>query len=123
MSDTQQLIVALQLQNEWYLRNFERAQQQTDRRFRMMEQRTQRAARTMQSSMANAFAGINREASTLGKTFTGALAAFASARGAQALLDSSTRITNALKVAGLEGERLTSVYDALFASPRRQRRA
>lgn len=37
-------------------------------------------------------------------------------REAQGLIDSATRIDNALKVAGLSGEQLTEVYDRLFVS-------
>lgn len=48
----------------------------------------------------------------LGAVFAGV----ASVRGAQQLIDTSTRIDNALKVAGLSGDQLTKVYDALFVS-------
>jgi tape measure domain-containing protein len=49
----------------------------------------------------------------------GPLAAAASLRGAQELIDSATRIRNALRVAGLEGSALDDVYKQLFASAQR----
>mgnify|MGYP001143553318 CR=1 FL=1 len=52
----------------------------------------------------------------LGKGMVGALAAAFSVREAQKFIDTATRIDNALKVAGLSGEQLTKVYDALFVS-------
>lgn len=58
------------------------------------------------------FAGVNASASGMLK---GLVAAF-SIREATRLIDTSTRIDNALKVAGLSGAELTKVYDALFVS-------
>ena len=51
----------------------------------------------------------------LAAAFGGALAL----RGAQQLVDASTRIENSLKVVGLAGEELTRVYDDLFKSAQR----
>lgn len=68
----------------------------------------------------NHFSGMGRKIesslSGFGRGFLGTLAAGFSARGVQQLLDSATRIRNALRVAGLEGEELSRVYDRLFAS-------
>ena len=52
----------------------------------------------------------------------GMVSAFAggiSLRGAQDLVDTATRIDNALKVSGLSGEALTAVYENLFAAAQR----
>ncbi|YBV97385.1 tape measure protein [Phyllobacteriaceae bacterium JZ32] len=49
----------------------------------------------------------------------GALAAGFSAQKVQQLIDSATRIQNALKVAGLSGDELATVYDRLFQSAQR----
>jgi tape measure domain-containing protein len=69
------------------------------------------------------FAAMNRNVSTnfsgLGRTIAGAFAGAAALRGAQTLIDASTRIENALKVAGLSGQALTDVYDELFTSAQR----
>ncbi len=58
----------------------------------------------------------------IGGALRGTALAFAggfSVEGAERLLDTSTRIRNALRVAGLEGQSLTKVYDALYQSARR----
>ncbi|HWM82944.1 MAG TPA: tape measure protein [Pseudolabrys sp.] len=52
----------------------------------------------------------------LGKRVSAGLAGAFSIREAQRLIDSATRIDNALKVAGLSGEELSKVYDGLFRS-------
>lgn len=49
----------------------------------------------------------------------GFFAGSAALRGFQDLLDAGTRVTNSLRVAGLEGEELTEVYNALLASAQR----
>lgn len=59
---------------------------------------------------------VNGTFAGLGKGLFGGLAAAFSVREAQKLIDTATRIDNALKVAGLSGEQLSKVYDALFAS-------
>lgn len=83
-----------------------------------------------QSQMAKALATTNSTTrkvesrfAAMNKSVTanfGALAAgfvgAAAIRGAQQLIDASTRIENSLKVAGLAGEQLTRVYDNLFVS-------
>ncbi|HEV7286286.1 MAG TPA: tape measure protein [Kaistia sp.] len=48
--------------------------------------------------------------------FAGAFAGTAVLRGTQQLIDANTRVTNSLKVAGLEGDALKTTYDALFVS-------
>jgi tape measure domain-containing protein len=63
----------------------------------------------------NIAAGASNIAGVVGKAFAGA----AALRGAQVLIDASTRIENSLKVAGLAGEELTRVYDTLFTSAQR----
>lgn len=62
-----------------------------------------------------AFVGVGRAAKGL---FAGLTAAF-TLREAQSLIDTSTRIQNSLKIAGLEGAELTRVYDRLFDSAQR----
>lgn len=69
-----------------------------------------------------AMSGIERRAQASGRAISAAFGgigvAFA-ARGAQQLIDASTRIRNSLKIAGLAGEELAAVYDDLFASAQR----
>ncbi len=111
----QQLVLTFQAQFERYLRNFEKAQQQTDRRFRAMEDRAKQASDKMSRNFANAGAGIANVAKGIGAAFAGIV----SAKAAQDLLDSSVKIQNQLKITGLAGKDLTKVYDALFDSAQR----
>lgn len=110
--DGQQLLLTFEAKFERYMRNFERAQQQTDRRFKSMEQRAKEAGERMERSLATSAVNI-------GRSFQGialAIGGSAAVRGAQKLVDEATRIRNSLKVAGLEGKELTKVYQQLFAS-------
>lgn len=71
-------------------------------------------------SIESRFASMNRNVSSTASQLSGALGkAFAGAaalRGAQVLIDASTRIENSLKIAGLAGEELDGVYSRLFTS-------
>ncbi|MFC5584433.1 tape measure protein [Nitratireductor kimnyeongensis] len=62
---------------------------------------------------------ISSNAARLGGVIAGAFAGGAAVRGARELIDTATRIENALKVAGLSGEELTTVYDKLYESAQR----
>ena len=64
--DGQQLVLTFQAQFERYLRSFERAQQQTDRRFRVMENRAKQAGERMERSLRASVANINGLLGTLG---------------------------------------------------------
>ncbi len=111
----QQLVLTFQAQFERYLRNFEKAQQQTDRRFRAMEDRAKQASDKMSRNFANAGAGI----ANVAKGISAAFAGIVSIKATQDLLDSSVKIQNQLKITGLAGKDLTKVYDALFDSAQR----
>jgi len=74
--------------------------------------RVEQSFGALSKRVSSTFDGIGRSARG---AFAGILAGF-SLREAQTLLDSATRIQNALKVVGLEGEELARVYDRLFAS-------
>ncbi|MBZ9694537.1 tape measure protein [Mesorhizobium sp. CO1-1-9] len=112
MDDGQQLLLTFDAKFERYMRNFERAQQQTDQRFRAIEQRAKVSATRLESSFATASSRINTGLKGIGAGFLAGV----SLQGAQKLIDTATKIQNALKVAGLSGEDLTKVYDTLFAS-------
>ncbi|GEC15152.1 tape measure protein [Nitrobacter winogradskyi] len=77
-------------------------------------------SRASTKNIEKQFDGLGKKVSGsfagLGKGMVGALAAAFSLREAQKFIDTATRIDNALKVAGLSGEQLTKVYDALFVS-------
>lgn len=84
-----------------------------------MDRRTGSFARKQQkdaATVARAWQGANAQIAGRIKGMFAGLAAGASLRGAQSLIDQSTRIQNALKVAGLEGEALNKVYGRLFQS-------
>jgi tape measure domain-containing protein len=112
MSDGQQLFLTFEARFERYMRNFERAQQQTDRRFRAMEQRAKQAGERMERTLAASAMNMGRSVSRIALALGGS----AFVRGAQKAVDEATRIRNSLKVAGLEGEALNKVYRQLFAS-------
>ncbi|WET75395.1 tape measure protein [Rhizobium croatiense] len=110
--DGQQLLLTFDAKFERYLRNFERAQQQTDRRFRAMEQRSKQASDRMESAFAKAGNGIRNTFSSIGNVFAGIV----SAKAAKDLIDSSIKIQNQLKTTGLAGKDLAKVYKQLFES-------
>lgn len=66
-----------------------------------------------------ASSAIERHFSGVGRGIAAGLASAVSLRAAQQLIDSSTRIGNSLKVAGLAGADLQKVYKSLFASAQR----
>ncbi|MGV3649839.1 MAG: tape measure protein [Devosia sp.] len=100
-TEVERLVVSLEASITKYERAMQRAVGHSDRTARRIEGRFQKMA-------ANANA-------SLGKVLA-PLAGAAGLRAAQQLLDTSTRIQNALRVTGLEGEALTRVYDQLYAA-------
>lgn len=98
----------------------------TARAYREMSLNSRRATKQMENDairssvrINQALASINGKVGAYSKAFGAGIVAKVSLGGAQNLLDSATRIHNALKVAGLEGAELTRVYDALYASAQR----
>jgi tape measure domain-containing protein len=77
-----------------------------------MERRAKILTTRLNATMAKAGTALNGSFRNLGATFLAGVGL----RGAQNLIDTSTRITNALKVAGVSGDDLTNVYNRLFAS-------
>ncbi|MET3899668.1 tape measure domain-containing protein [Devosia sp. UYZn731] len=107
-TDVERLVVSLDATIVKYERAMQRALGQTNTTAKRIEDRFAKTQVRVGQSFMNAGALI-------GKAFAGA----AALRGAQLLIDSSTRVQNSLKVAGLEGESLSKVYDSLFASAQR----
>jgi tape measure domain-containing protein len=99
--DVESLVVSLSADIKRFERELRRANGVTDKQMRDIERRHKQAADTVSRTMGR-----------LG----GALAGGAALKGAQALIDTATRIDNALKVAGVSGDQLKTVYDSLFAS-------
>ncbi|OQM77571.1 tape measure protein [Manganibacter manganicus] len=80
-------------------------------------QQVQRQADGLGRRLRSSLGGISREFNVgLGRGLLGGIAAGFSANAVKGLLDSATKIQNALKAAGLSGDELTKVYDRLFAS-------
>lgn len=107
-TDVERLVVSLEASVTKFDRAMARASGQADSAARKIERRFA----SMNDRMQASFAGVGRGLAT-------AFASAAALRGAQQLIDTSTRIENSLKVAGLAGEDLTKVYDSLFASAQR----
>lgn len=104
----QTLLVSLEARISSYEREMKRAVGISNKSAKGIESRFA----SMNRNVSNGFAGLSRGIAT---AFAGA----AALRGAQQLIDASTRIENSLKVAGLAGEELGSVYDSLFTSAQR----
>lgn len=95
----------------------------TARAYREMSLGSKRATRQMEQDairsanrINQAFASVNGRLGNYAKAFGAGLVAKVSIQGAQQLVDSATRIQNALKVAGLEGAELAKVYDRVYAA-------
>lgn len=100
-TDTQRLIVSLEAQVTKFERALAKANGVANKQSRAIEKRFD----AMNSAVAARFARLG-----------GIVLSGAALRGAQQLIDTATRIENALKVAGLSGDELSKVYDRLFAS-------
>lgn len=107
-ADLEKLVVSLSADIKKYENALNRAMGVTNRKAKEIEGRFARMNKKVASSMT--FSG------SFGRGLIGGVAAGFSAQGVQQLLDSATKIQNALKVAGLSGAELEKVYDSLFAS-------
>src|SRR5690606_6429991 len=101
-TDVERLIVALEARTTAFERALRQANGTANRQARSIERRFQQ----MNRNIASGFGG-------LGASITKAFAVVGGVRGMQTLLDSATRIDNALKVAGLSGAELERVYGRL----------
>lgn len=104
-TDLERLVVQLSADVTQFRNEFRKAEGQANTSFRAIERRAQQMGSRLSSMGSN-----------IGRGIAGAFAAAASAKGASSLVDSSVRVQNALKIAGLEGEELNKVYGQLFAS-------
>jgi tape measure domain-containing protein len=103
--DLERLVVQLSADIKKYENSLNRAMGVTNKNARSIESRFA----AMNKKIASGFDGFASQAAR-------AFALVGGAAGAKELLDASTRIDNALKVAGLSGAELTNVYDKLLAS-------
>ncbi len=101
-TDVERLIVRLEASQAKFEKQLAKANQTANKRARSIEARFNR----MNKNLSRGFSG-------LGASIAKTLAVAGGIRGMQSLLDSATRIDNALKVAGLSGAELEKVYDRL----------
>src|SRR5690606_20908140 len=104
-TDVERLIVALEARTAAFERALQWANGTANRQARSIERRFQQ----MNRNLTSGFGG-------LGKSLVKAFAVAGGIRGMQTLLDSATKIDNALKVAGLSGAELETVYNRLRES-------
>lgn len=107
-TDMQRLIVSLEAQTKKFENALNKANGVANKRARAIESRFER----MNKRVSGGFTSLSAK-------IAGAFAAAQTLRGAKDLVDSATRIDNALKVAGLSGAALETVYNALFISASR----
>lgn len=119
----ERLIVMLEARITDFEKRMAKASQTGTRTYNQLTAGSSRATKRMEADMNRTAAALNRalaststEVGKFGRTFGIAFGSAIALRGAQQLIDASTRITNALKVAGLSGKELDEVYGALFQS-------
>lgn len=126
-SDEQRLGILVEARVNQLEKDMTKAQRTLSGAYGRMKQDSRSATAAMEADMMRGTSRINQAlavtstrmggyARSMASSFIGVFAGTAVVRGATALVDANTRVTNSLKVAGLEGEALTSVYDALFLS-------
>ncbi len=104
-TDLERLVVQLSADIKKYENSLNKAMGHTNKRARSIENRFKR----MNKSIAASYAALGSQA-------VRAFALIGGTAGAKNLLDSATRIENALKVAGLAGAELEKVYESLRES-------
>ncbi|TCP90950.1 tape measure domain-containing protein [Rhizobium sp. PP-CC-2G-626] len=120
-TDTERLVVSLEARIKDFEKNFQKAGRTSSTSFDQIERRAKQNASRLEASMGRSASVIGRAFSQtearvgeFGQRIAGALAGAVALKQAQQLVDAATRIKNALKVAGLEGENLEGVYRQLY---------
>jgi tape measure domain-containing protein len=111
-TDLERLVVSLEANIKKFEKEMARSRQATDTAMRGVERRTQQATKRIETLMNG-----------LGTTIRTGLAGVLSGLSVQQVSqfsESFTRVQNALKVTGLEGENLKRTYEELFAAAQRQ---
>ncbi|PRD41364.1 hypothetical protein C5748_22010 [Phyllobacterium phragmitis] len=106
------VVIELQAKVDQQMAAIARAQTDFSKRTATMA----KSAGLAESRINASFKSVAAQSTALGRVMGSAFASALALAGAQQLIDASTRITNALKVAGLEGDELTKVYTSLFRS-------
>jgi tape measure domain-containing protein len=115
-TDQERLLVALEARIRDFERNMAKAASTGDKSFSRIENRAKVSASRVQSSFAKVGLGVNKAFGNFGGGLLSGIVAGFSADKLKDLLDASTQITNALKVAGLSGDELNTVYQKLYES-------
>lgn len=111
-NEIERLTVVLEANIKRYEKEMARTRQVTDRAMRQVEQSARSSMRRLDGIVGGAGAKLKA-------TFAGIFAGL-SVREVSQLADSYTKVQNALKVTGLEGEKLRSTYESIYAISQRQ---
>lgn len=115
-TDLETLVVRLEAQVRGYEREMQRARSSTENAMRRIEGRTTAASSRVSKNMAQLGSAVSGGFARLAVIAGGALGADQIRRYA----DEYTKIQNALKITGLEGDKLAATYGQLFAAAQRQ---
>lgn len=110
-TEAERLYITLEARLDKYTRDLNQAQAMTNARLTGIERRYAAFSAQVKASTSGALANM-KSLLLLGGTGFGVA-------GLKHFIDSAIRTENALRVAGLEGENLTRVYDALYESAQR----
>lgn len=125
-TDEERLVVSLEARINDFETRMKKAEQTGTRSFQQLQRASRTATMEMERNTIRAATRINQAlASTsqrvgaFGKAFALTFASGLSFQAFQKFSDSATKITNALKVAGLQGDDLTNTFEQLYASAQR----
>ena len=107
MAETEQLVVALEARITQFEKAFNRASNTASRSFSAIENRARQSAAKLETTLNSSVANINRA--------LGAIGVGIGLNEITRLADGYTKFTNQLKVAGLEGNKLTTTQNKLYA--------
>jgi tape measure domain-containing protein len=111
-TDVERLVVSLEASANKFEKAMNRAVGVTNNSMRSVERRTEQAANRITSAFSRA--------GTAAKTGIAGIFAGLSIQQVSQYADSFTKVQNALKVAGLEGQELSRTYEQIFAISQRQ---
>ncbi|MCV9997683.1 tape measure protein [Pararhizobium sp. YC-54] len=122
-TEEERLVVSLEARIRDFEKNFQKAERTGARTYQALASGSSRATKAMErdalrssTRVSQAFNSVTGRIGDFGKAFAAGLVTTAGLKAAQELVDTATRIENALKVAGLSGKDLTAVYDSLYES-------
>jgi hypothetical protein len=113
-NDQERLEVQLRADIRDFERNFQKANATASQNWTAIENRGRQASRRMAEDIASASQNIGRNVMGITRQLLAPFVALASAREIGQAADAFTRIQNALKVAGLEGDEAAAVFDRPF---------